>query len=421
MSTSDQEKPLSGIASTGETVKPAGQVFVEFLSVIARRKRPFVAFVLGVTIITSTVTFFLPKWYKATSTVFPAENADLFSGLGGLSSLVSSISPAKKLSALTGSSELDRFTAILKSERALMAVIEKFDLVKVYDITKYQREKTMKELLSNVTIEQSDEGSLEISVYDKEPQRAADMANYFVTVLNEINSEMHVQNARANREFIEQRYKKNLDDIQGAQDAFKKFQLETGVVSVPEQVDASIKVAADLYAQLNIKEIELAILDRTVSSKHPSYDEKLVQVQEIRKKLHAMNEGSSALNKDMKILLPFKEAPELGGEYLRRYRDVEIQYKILQFTVPLYEQAKVEENRSTPSVVILDHASVPEMKAKPKIMLYGLLAFVTSSLLGLLVIFLAESRTRIQLSFPDQYSALAAALRSGWFKGSQNR
>jgi uncharacterized protein involved in exopolysaccharide biosynthesis len=418
MSTSDQEKPLSGIASTGATVEPAGQVFVEFLSVIARRKRPFVAFVLGVTLVTSTVTFFLPKWYKATSTVFPAENADLFSGLSGLSSLVSSISPAKKLSALTGGSELDRFTAILKSDRELMGLIEKFDLVRVYDITRYQREKTMKELLSNVDIQQSDEGSLEISVYDKEPQRAADMANYFVTMLNEINSEMHVQNARANREFIEQRYKKNLDDIQGAQDAFKKFQLETGVVSVPEQVDASIKVAADLYAQLNVKEIELAILERTVSSKHPSYDEKLVQVQELRKKLHAMNEGSSALSKDMKILLPFKEAPEIGGEYLRRYRDVEIQYKILQFVVPLYEQAKVEENRSTPSVVILDHASVPEMKAKPKVLLYSLLAFVTSSLLGLLAIFLVEARDRIQLAMPERYALLTSLLRTDWFKRS---
>jgi uncharacterized protein involved in exopolysaccharide biosynthesis len=100
---------------------------------------------------------------------------------------------------------------------------------------------------------------------------------------------------------------------------------------------------------------------------------------------------------------------------------VEIQYKILQFIAPLYEQAKVEENRSTPSVVVLDHASVPELKAKPKILLYGLLAFVTSSLLGLLGIFLVESRERMQLTFPDQYSALAAALRSGWFKSSQKQ
>jgi len=36
------------------------------------------------------------------------------------------------------------------------------------------------ELLSNTDFELSEEGSLEISVYDKDPQRAADMANYFV-------------------------------------------------------------------------------------------------------------------------------------------------------------------------------------------------------------------------------------------------
>ncbi|HKZ40335.1 MAG TPA: Wzz/FepE/Etk N-terminal domain-containing protein, partial [Candidatus Hodarchaeales archaeon] len=360
-------------------IKTLGEVLLDFFSVVAKRKRHFTVFVLGVTVLTAGIVSVLPKWYKATASVFPAESADLFGGLGGISSLVSSISPVKKLSSLTGASELDRYIAILKSERALTAVIQKFDLVKVYEISKYTREKSMKELLSNVDIEQSDEGSLLVSVYDKEPQRAADMANFFVEMLNEINSELHVQNARANRNFIEQRYNKNLADIQTAQDAFKKFQLETGVVAVPEQIEASIKVAADLYAHLNIKEIELAILDRTVSTKHPSYNEKLIEVQELRRQLHGMNEGSSAAANDMKILLPFKQTPALGAEYLRLYRDVEIQYKILQFIAPLYEQAKVEENRSTPSVVVLDHASVPEMKAKPKILLYSLLAFVASS------------------------------------------
>ena len=413
MSTIEQQNPAQASA------RPGAEMVVDFLSVIARRKRPFIIFVLGVTILTSIVTFFLPKWYKSTASVFPAENTDLFSGLSGISSLVSSISPAKKLSALTGNSDLDRYVAILKSDRALMAVIEKFDLVNVYDITKYRREKTIKELLGNVDFEQSEEGSLEISVYDKDPQRAANMANYFVKMLNDINSELHVQNAKGNREFIEQRYKKNLDDIQAAQDSFKTFQLRTGVVAVPEQVEASIKVAADLTAQLNVKQVELGILERTVSKNHPTYTEKLLEVQGLQTKLHEMNEGSSSQGGDMKIILPFKDTPELGAEYLRRYRDVEIQYKILQFIAPLYEQAKVEENRNTPSVVVLDQASVPEMKAKPKIMLYGLLAFVTSSLLGLVAIFLMESRARIKTTFPAQYAALAASLRSGWWKDSQ--
>ncbi|MGA7160725.1 MAG: Wzz/FepE/Etk N-terminal domain-containing protein [Bacteroidota bacterium] len=421
MSTLEQENTPAGASPSKVTVKPTSEMFVEFLSVIAKRKRPFVIFVIGITFLTGVVTFFMPKWYKSTASVFPAENTDLFSGLGGISSLVNSISPAKKLSALTGNSDLDRYVAILKSERALTSVIEKFDLVKVYEITQYPREKTMKELLSNVNFEESEEGSLEISVYDKDPQRAADMANYFVKVLNDINSEMHVQNAKANREFIEQRYFKNLDDIKAAQDSFTTFQLRTGVISVPEQVDASIKVAADLYGQLNVKEIELAILEKTVSTSHPSYSEKLLEVQELQKRIRSLSEGSMSPSSDMKILIPFKQTPELGAEYLRRYRDVEIQYKILQFIAPLYEQAKVEENRSTPSVVVLDHASVAEMKAKPKILLFALIAFVSSSLLGLLAVFLLEARDRVQRSIPEQYIALTSLLRTDWFKNPRSR
>ena len=404
-----------------QTMKPASELILEFFSVIASRKRPLAMFVIGATLLTSLVALFLPKWYKASASVFPAENTDLFSGLGGLSSIVSSISPSKKISALAGNSDLDRYTAILKSDRALTAVIDKFDLVHVYDITKYRREKTIKELLSNVDFDISDEGSLEISVYDKEPQRAADMANYFVTVLNDINSEMHVQNARGNREFIEQRYSKNLTDIDAAQDSFTTFQLRTGVVAVPEQVDASIKVAADLSAQLEMKEVELGILERTVSKNHPSYAEKLLEVQELQKKLHLMNDNSSSGEGDMKILLPFKETPELGAEYLRLYRNVEIQYKILQFIAPLYEQAKVEENRNTPSVVVLDHASVPEMKARPKILLFALIAFVASLLTGVAAVFVLEARDRVQKSRPEEYARLVALLRAEWMPNFRGR
>jgi uncharacterized protein involved in exopolysaccharide biosynthesis len=97
------------------------------------------------------------------------------------------------------------------------------------------------------------------------------------------------------------------------------------------------------------------------------------------------------------------------------YREIEIQYKILQFVTPLFEQAKVEEQRSTPSVVVLDYASVPERKAKPKLSLYLLMAFVLSTIGSILLVFLAEGVDRLRAANPGQFDTLGRAVRSDWF------
>jgi len=157
------------------------------------------------------------------ASVFPAEKADLLGGLEGIASLAKSFSPSKALSSLNSNPESDRYLAILKSGTVFKAVIQKFDLVNVYGITSYPGEKTVKELLDNVEFKAEDEGNITITVYDREPQRAANMANYFVEMLNNTNTELQVQNARGNRQFIEERYKKNLTDLATAEDSLNYF------------------------------------------------------------------------------------------------------------------------------------------------------------------------------------------------------
>jgi capsule polysaccharide export protein KpsE/RkpR len=66
------------------------------------------------------------------------------------------------------------------------------------------------------------------------------------------------------------------------------------------------------------------------------------------------------------VLLPFKNLPELSMEYLRDFRELEIQQKILEVTLPLYEQAKVEEQKSIPTIMVLDKAVPPQIKNAPK-------------------------------------------------------
>jgi tyrosine-protein kinase Etk/Wzc len=388
---------------------------LDFLAVVTKHRKFISRFVLSVTVIVTIVALLMPKWYKSTASVFPAEKSDLLGALDGVSSLAKAFSPARALSSLTGNPESDRYLAILKSGTVLSAVIQKFNLVQVYDITSYPQEKTVKELLNNVEFTAETEGNITITVYDKDPQRAADMANFFVDLLNKTNSELLAQNARGNRKFIEERYNKNLSDLAAAEDSLKAFQKKYGIIALPEQTQASIKAAAEITGQLALKEVEAGVLRRTQSSDHPSVVAAEIEIQELRSKLSQMNRGSFVPGGDMKVFVPFNKVPDLGGEYVRRFRDVEIQYKILQFITPLYEQAKIEERRQTPSVLLLDRAGPAERKSKPKVSLYALLALVVSLGISFFVIFVMELKERLKATHPDRFKALVSTLRADWF------
>jgi oligosaccharide repeat unit polymerase len=140
-----------------------------------------------------------------------------------------------------------------------------------------------------------------------------------------------------------------------------------------------------------------------------------IEVDELKNKLSQMGSVGTNVGKDMKMFVPFSEVPDLGMEYLRRYRDVEIQYKILQFITPMYEQAKVEEKRQTPSVIVLDKAAPAERKSKPKASLWGLIGLVVSLLLSILIIFLMELNNRLRHRHAKEYEGLVRELRRDWF------
>ena len=290
-------------------------------------------------------------------------------------------------------------------------VINKFELKKEYDLEDSYREKVVKRFLSNVDMAVQDEGDLAVTIYDKDPQRAADIANYMISKLNEINTRISVTNAKANREFIEKRYTQNVNDINDLETKMKDFQEKYGVVAVPQQIEATVKSMAGIYADLAQKEIAYNVLKRTYGKSNPMSARAEIEVQELQKKIKNLNTGKDSLQGGVKLLIPFKQAPELANKYLKIYRDLEIQYKILEFVQPMYEQAKVEEARNMPSVLLLDKAFPADRKSKPRGTIYALVSFVSSLVVGYFIVFVMVLFGKIKKNEPEKYSFIMTALR----------
>jgi uncharacterized protein involved in exopolysaccharide biosynthesis len=76
--------------------------------------------------------------------------------------------------------------------------------------------------------------------------------------------------------------------------------------------------------------------------------------------------------------------------YFRLFRRVEIGNKLLEFIIPLYEQAKFEEKKDTPILQVIDDAVPPLKKAYPQRLFLTLVITVAAMLITLLALILRE-------------------------------
>jgi tyrosine-protein kinase Etk/Wzc len=393
-----------------------GSTLFDVIEILVKYRKFLFLFVFFVTSAATLYAIFSPKWYKSTSSVFPAERNDLLSSLSGLSSLAKGFAGGGGLAALTGSNtESDKYIAILKSGTMTNDVIKKFDLIKEYEREGDYYDKVVSDWEDNLELEVQDEGNLTITVYSKNPKKAADMSNYLVEKLNEINTNLSVTNAKANREFVEKRYLQNIGDINNLENAMRTFQEKYGVIAIPEQLEATVKSMSEIYVELYKKEVEFNVVKQTYGNDHPLTTSSEIEMVELRKKIDMLNKGTDASQRDVKLIIPFKQAPELGNEYLKIYRNLEIQYKILEFVQPLYEQAKVEEARNTPSVLVLDYAGPAERKSKPKVLLYLFLSFVISFSIALVVVMIWEGILNLRKIDQVRFDSLIKSVKKDFF------
>jgi tyrosine-protein kinase Etk/Wzc len=385
--------------------------FFEFVTVTIKYRWFLFFFILIITASAILFALLSPKWYKSTTSVLPAEKTDFLSAMSGVSSLIKNFSPSKGLSALTGPTETDKYIAILKSSSVLDDVIRTFELKKIYDLEDSYSEKIYKKLMSNLEIEVQEEGNLTVSVYDKNPQRAADIANFMVSKLNEISTRLSSTNAKANRIFIERRYFQNKKDIDSLENKMKDFQNKYGVTAVPEQIEATLKSMSEIYVNLYKAEIQYNIFLQSLGSDHPSTQNAKIEYDELNKKINDLNKGQDKSQQDVKLLIPMKLAPDLANKYLKIYQELKIQYSILEFVTPLYEQAKIEEIRNTPTVLILDKAAPADHKAKPKATIFAAISFTASIILGFFIIFLIELIKKMKIVEPTKYNYIIQQLR----------
>lgn len=386
-----------------ESIKEKNTTISDYFYVLFKWKKFLIINLIFVTVVTVVVVLLLPNKYKATATIMiPPDTQSAFGGLTSLLSGKSTLSSmGSKLFGVTGTSE-DVLLGILNSRTALTDVIKKFNLIDYYEITENNIDKTIKAFRKDLSADPNEYGMIEISVINKNPKVAADISNYFVHLIDSMNIVLNIERAKNNRIFIEQRYLKNLQDLRAAEDSLYHFQRKYGIVSVPDQLEGTFRAAAEIETQLTRKEIEAFFLKQQYGENSPQYALAIQEVNLLKKKVQELKNSPDLKNKS-NILYAFKDMPNIAIDYLRIFREVEIQQAILEFVMPMYEQAKVEEQKSIPTVLIVDKAVPPQLKDSPKRSIIVIGIFLLASFIFIPFVFVGEKAvSRTDFSNPLQ-------------------
>jgi tyrosine-protein kinase Etk/Wzc len=366
---------------------------IEFFDLFIKRKELILLAFMSSFFLTYLGIFFLVEnQYEATAVIIPRE--DDASSIAGMA-----LSSVKKLPFSLGSKsssyDMDLYKTIIYSRTMMESVIKKFDLIRTYKLDTSDiacTEKAIKRLQKEVGAVETEEFALMVKVRANTRQRAADMTNYIVQTMNDRIIDLKVNRSRQNRIFLEKRVAEISSQLKMAEDSLRSFQERTGLLDVKTQLQGIFSAHATLESELMAKRVQLGILERLYDKESQQVKEVDMQVQEFQKKLTQLRDQGDPGSP----LLSLKKLPKTSSEFLIYYREVELNNLLIEFIVPLYEQAKIEEKKDYPILQVIDYAVPPAIKSYPPRLLFSFIGAFSITLLMLISVQIRGSMKNIK-------------------------
>lgn len=262
-------------------------------------------------------------------------------------------------------SPVDQYIALMQSATVSDRLIDRFKLMEVYE--EEFRSVARKTLLTKAIITAGKkDGLIVVEVDDHDPKRAADIANAYVDELRLMTNTLAVSEAQQRRSFFEQQLEATKKRLTDAQVALQESGFSAGVLR------AEPKAAADGYAKLRAEvtaaEVRLQTMRRTLADSAPEMQQQQAQLEALRSELAKLEQREAA-----------PSSKDAG--YIGRYRDYKYQETLFDLYAKQFELARLDESREGGLIQVVDVATAPDRKSKPKRAMYALGAAVLAGLL----------------------------------------
>jgi tyrosine-protein kinase Etk/Wzc len=336
---------------------------IDVLTQLAYRKG-LIAKVTGSAILVGLVlSFVLPVRYTATTRIMPPQQTQSTASL--MMSQLTGVSGGS-LAAIAGGglglkNPNDIYIGLLTSRPIADAIIQKFDLMKVYearDMTK-AREK----LADYTEVISEKAGFISISVTDKDRNRVAEITNAYTEQLRMLTKMLAVTEASQRRLFWEEQLKLSKEAVVAASLAFQQVQQQKGLVQLDAQAKAMIEGVASLRAQVSAKQVEVQALRSYSTEQNPDVqlaERELSSLQAEEAHLEQRNPAPGIAG------LGLENVPVAGLEYLRAEHELQYQQALYDMLMKQYDAAKLDEAKEAAVIQVVEPAIEPDRKSAPK-------------------------------------------------------
>jgi len=367
---------------------------LDLIIIPLKRKKTVLSITVVFVVVTAVVSLLMPEIYMAKTRILRPQQessavvSKLLSQFGGAAATAAGLFGLNSPNAL--------YMALLTSRPVMEAVVERFDLVKQYGADTVLA--ASEQLSSNVKVRSSSwSGIITISVYDRDPRLAADIANALVEELKNLTKRLAITEAAQRRVFFGERLKETREALIKAEKEMADFKAKTGVLKLDAQAKAVISAISSMRAKIAEKEVQLKVMRTYSAPNNPDLQKLEETLKGLRAELRKLETGEGNGN-GYDYLMSTGGMPEVSIEYIRRLRELNFTEELYNLFLKQYEAARLDEGRDAVMIQVLEKAIPPEKRIKPKRRRMVMIAAFAGFVFSVLVSFLLEYMDKVSKS-----------------------
>ncbi|HPT02377.1 MAG TPA: hypothetical protein PLJ84_07235 [Bacteroidales bacterium] len=294
-------------------------------------------------LIFSSPVFITPR-YRSTVIMYPASSNSISKALLNDNSNVD-----KDILEFGEDEQTEQMLQVLNSGLLRDKIISKFRLADHYGIkpsSRFFNTRLYKQYENNITFKRTEYMAVKVSVLDRDPQMAADIANSIASLFDTVKNDMQKERAMQGYRIVEEEYNRLQQEVRKKEDSLTDIR-KKGVHDYETQAEMINQQLA----------VEIARGNKT---------------------------GVKALEKKLDILSQY------GGAYVSLRDALELEQEQLNFVKTRYDEAKIDAHKSIPQKFIVQNAYKAEKKAYPVRWLIVLTSILSTFLITAMAIAAVE-------------------------------
>lgn len=301
----------------------------------------------------------LPEYYESMINCVPprVDPSASAGALGGISSALKDVG----LSKLGGKTDTYEFMALLFSRSLRDSIVKRFRLAEEYDMTDRPRREILEEFETNLEINLRAEGNYEISIMSRDPNKAVAMCRAFVEEANDLSNRIAREEAHRTTTYLEKRIGAIDSTMTVLSSLLGTYSSKTLMFAPEQQAQAAATSLSELQAQVMREEIVADLFAQQFGEADAQTESKRMLVASLRKKLQEFQNSKGFIGE-----FSLREATSIGVPYMRMVAEYEALGKVKAFLIPSLEQARLDQTKNTPSLLVMDDPIKADRKSKPK-------------------------------------------------------